>query len=83
MEKWAWFMKNDMWLKRWSDESIKRSLSFHLFSTKILKPRTKLFFVNVLDGNECCKKIKLFPKVEHGQILLGSLFDYNENMKGL
>ena len=55
----------------------------HLCSTKILKPRTKLFFVNILDGNECFKKIKLFPKVEHGQIFIGSLFEYNKNIKGL
>ena len=25
-------------------------------------PSSKLFFVNILDGNECYKKIKLFPK---------------------
>ena len=38
--------------------------------------------MNILDGNECYKKIKLFPKVEHGQIFVGSLFEWNENMKG-
>ena len=32
------------------------------------EPSSKLFFVNILDGNECYKKMKLFPKVEHGQI---------------
>ena len=31
------------------------------------EPSSKLFLVNILDGNECYKKIKLFPKVEHGQ----------------
>ena len=43
---------------------------------------SKLFFVNILDGNECYKKIKLIPKVEHGEIFVGSHFEYNENMKG-
>ena len=33
-------------------------------------------------GDECNRKIKLFPKVEHGQIFIGSLFEWNENMKG-
>ena len=47
------------------------------------EPSSKLLFVNTLDGNKCYKKIKLFPKVEHGQIFVGSLFEYNENMKGL
>ena len=61
---------------------IKRSLSFHFCSTKILKPRTKLFFVNILDGNERCEKIKLLPEVEHEQVIVGSLFEWNENMKG-
>ena len=46
------------------------------------EPSSKLFFVNILDGNECYKKMKLFPKVEHGQIFVGSLFKWNENMKG-
>ena len=69
--------------KIFSNKSIKRSLSFHFCSTKTLKPRTKLFFVNILDENECYKKIKLFPKVEHGQIFVGSLFEWNENIKGL
>ena len=46
------------------------------------EPSSKLFFVNILDGNECYKKIKLFPKGEHGQILIGSLFEWNKNMKG-
>ena len=27
------------------------------------------------------KVIKLFPKGEHGQIFIGSLFEWNENMK--
>ena len=27
------------------------------------EPSSKLFFVNILDGNECDKKIKIFPKV--------------------
>ena len=44
---------------------------------------SKLFFVNILDGNECYKKIKLFPKVEHEQIFVGSLFEWNENIKVL
>ena len=43
---------------------------------------SKVFFVNILDGDECKRKIKLFPKVEHGQIFIGSLFEWNENMKG-
>ena len=47
------------------------------------EPSSKLFFVNILNGNECYKKIKLFPKVEHRQIFIGSLFEYNENIKGL
>ena len=47
------------------------------------EPSSKLFFVNILDGNECYKKIKLFPKVEHQKIFVGSIFEYNENMKGL
>ena len=47
------------------------------------EPSSKLIFVNILNGNECCKKIKLFPEVEHGQIFVGSLFECNENMKGL
>ena len=38
------------------------------------EPSSKLFFVNILDGNKCYKKIKLFPKVEHGQIFVGSLW---------
>ena len=38
--------------------------------------------VNIIDGNECNRKIKLFPKVEHEQIFIGSLFEWNENMKG-
>ena len=38
--------------------------------------------MNILDGNECKKKIKLFPEVEHGQIFVGLLFEWNENMKG-
>ena len=46
------------------------------------EPSSKLFFVNILDGNECDKKIKLFPEVEHEQIFVGSLFEWNENMKG-
>ena len=37
------------------------------------EPSSKLFFVNILDGNKCYQKIKLFPKVEHGQIFIGSL----------
>ena len=41
------------------------------------------FFMNILDGNECYKKIKLFPKGEHGQIFIGSFFECHENMKGL
>ena len=47
------------------------------------EPSSNLFFVNILDGNECYKKMKLFPKVEHGQIFVGSLFEWNENIKGL
>ena len=47
------------------------------------EPSSKLFFVNILNENECYKKIKLFPKVEHGQIFVGSLFEWNENIKGL
>ncbi len=42
---------------------------------------SKVIFVNILDGDECNRKIKLFPKVEHGQIFIGSLFEWNENMK--
>ena len=33
-------------------------------------------------GDECNRKINLFPKVEHGQIFIGSLFEWNENIKG-
>ena len=47
------------------------------------EPSSKLFFVNLLDGNECYKKIKLFSKVEHGQIFVGSIFEYNENIRRL
>ena len=43
---------------------------------------SKVFFVNILYGDECNRKIKLFPKVEHGQIFVGLLFEWNENMKG-
>ena len=39
------------------------------------EPSSKLFFVNILDENECYKKMKLFPKVEHRQIFVGSLFE--------
>ena len=39
---------------------------------------SKVIFVNILDGDECNKKIKLFPKVEHGQIFIGLLFEWNE-----
>ena len=39
--------------------------------------------MNILDGNECYKKIELLPKVEQRQIFVGSLFEYNENIKGL
>ena len=38
--------------------------------------------MNILDGDECNRKIKLSPKVEHGQIFIGSLFELTENMKG-
>jgi len=34
--------------------------------------------VNILDGDECKRKINLLPKVEHGQIFIGSLFEWNE-----
>ena len=44
---------------------------------------SKVIFVNILDDDECNKKMKLFPKVEHGQIFIGSLFEWNENIKGL
>ena len=43
---------------------------------------SKMIFVNILDGDECKRKINLFPKVENGQIFIGSLFEWNENMKG-
>ena len=46
---------------------------------------SKVIFVNILDGDECKTKIKLFPKVEHGQIFIGSLFEWKsgvENIKG-
>ena len=43
---------------------------------------SKVIFVNILDGDECHKKMKLFPKIEHGQIFIGSLFEWNENIKG-
>ena len=43
---------------------------------------SKVIFVNILDGDECYNKINLFPKVEHEQILIGSLFEWNVNMKG-
>ena len=46
------------------------------------EPSSKVIFVNILDGDECNRKINLFPKGEHGQIFIGSLFEWNENIKG-
>ena len=43
---------------------------------------SKVIFVNILHGDECNRKMKLFPKGEHGQIFIGSLFEWNENIKG-
>ena len=43
---------------------------------------SKVIFVNILDGDECNRKIQLFPKGEHVQIFIGSLFEWNENTKG-
>ena len=43
---------------------------------------SKVIFVNILDDDECKRKIKLFPKAEHGEIFIGSLFEWNENIKG-
>ena len=37
--------------------------------------------MNILDGDECNRKINLLPEVEHGQILIGSLFEWNDNIK--
>ena len=31
-----------------------------------------------LDGHECSKKIKLFPKIKHELILVGSLLELSE-----
>ena len=42
------------------------------------EPNSNLFFVNILDGDECDKKIKLFPKIQHEKIFVGSLFEYSE-----
>ena len=44
-------------------------------------PSSKVIFVNILDGDECNRKINLLPKAEHEQIFIGSLFEWNENMK--
>ena len=43
---------------------------------------SKIIFVNILDGDECYNNINLLPKVEHEQIFIGSLFEWNENIKG-
>ena len=40
----------------------------------------KIIFVNILDGDECNRKINLLPRIEHGQILIGSLFEWNDNI---
>jgi len=42
---------------------------------------SKIIFVNILDGDECNRKINLLPEVEHGQIFIGSLFEWSENIK--
>ena len=42
---------------------------------------SKIIFVNTLDGDECNRKMKLLPKVEYEQIFIGSLFEWNENIK--
>ena len=43
---------------------------------------SKVIFMNILNGDECNRKINLFPKGEHGEIFIGSLFEWKENMKG-
>ena len=37
--------------------------------------------MNILDGDECHRKINLLPEVKHGQIFIGSLFEWNDNIK--
>ena len=39
---------------------------------------SKIIFVNILDGDECNRKINLLPEVEHGQIFIGSLFEWSK-----
>ena len=46
------------------------------------QPSSKLLFVNILDGDECNRKINLLPRVEHEQIFIGSLFEWSESIKG-
>ena len=43
---------------------------------------SKIIFVNILDGDECNRKINLLPRIEHGQIFIGSLFEWSKNIKG-
>ena len=42
---------------------------------------SKIIFVNILNGDECNRKINLLPEVEHDQIFIGSLFEWNDNIK--
>ena len=42
---------------------------------------SKIIFVNILDGDECNRKINLLPRIEHEQIFIGSLFEWNVNIK--
>ena len=39
---------------------------------------SKIIFVNILDGDECNRKINLLPEVEHDQIFIGSLFEWSK-----
>ena len=43
---------------------------------------SKIIFVTILDGDECNRKINLLPRIEREQIFIGSLFEWNENIKG-
>ena len=39
---------------------------------------SKIIFVNILDGDECNRKINLLPELEHDQIFIGSLFEWSK-----
>ncbi len=42
------------------------------------EPNSNIYFVNILDGEESCRRIKLFPT--HKQIFVGSLSEYIHQM---